>query len=49
MALICAECAEASDEIARGWEAHLAVGDDGDDELVIFCPFCAAREFRERG
>jgi hypothetical protein len=44
--LVCDECAGVSDEAARGWEAHLAdVDDDGSDDLVIYCPACAQREF----
>ncbi len=30
----------------RGWQAHhVDLDDDGDDELVFYCPGCAAREF----
>ena len=32
---------------AEGWEAHLAdLDDDGQDEVVFYCPVCAEREFR---
>ena len=31
---------------AEGWEAHLAdLDDDGQDEVVMYCPVCAEREF----
>ena len=31
---------------AQGWEAHLAdLDDDGQDEVVFYCPVCAEREF----
>jgi hypothetical protein len=44
--LTCSECACPSDEQARGWEGHLVdLDDDGEDEVVSFCPACAAREF----
>jgi len=40
--LVCAECKTGSDDKARGWRALPA---DDDDEIVIYCPDCAAREF----
>jgi hypothetical protein len=44
--LACIECGRRSDPDARGWEAHLIM-DEGDDsdEVIFFCPRCAAREF----
>ena len=45
--LVCVECRRRADPQARGWQAHL-VGSDADedeDEVVYFCPACAAREF----
>ena len=47
--LICVECETWADSSATGWEAYL-VGDDGDgpDEVLIYCPRCAQREFHER-
>ena len=42
--LVCVECSrrcDASDD-SRGWRAYL----DDDDEVVVFCPDCAEREFR---
>jgi hypothetical protein len=38
---ICIECRTQSDSRAVGWRAYL--GDD--DEVVVFCPGCASREF----
>ena len=44
--LICVECGRRSDPEARGWQAHLVEADDGEsDEVIFFCPTCAAREF----
>jgi hypothetical protein len=38
-----------SDASASGWQAHLVdVDDDGEDEVVFYCPHCAAREFGGR-
>jgi hypothetical protein len=39
--LICAECAAGADPEARGWRVYL----DCDDNVVMFCPECAEREF----
>jgi hypothetical protein len=54
--LRCVECEERSDASARGWHGYLVdvdvdVEDDGEDEVVFYCPRCAAREFggRRRG
>ena len=49
--LVCVECRRRADPQARGWQAHLVESDDNDDndELVFFCPACAAREFGELG
>lgn len=41
--LVCVECATYSDEAAADWRAYLSSG----DEVVIFCPGCARREFTE--
>ena len=43
----CEECEVEAEEDARGWEAHLADldDDDGEDELLFYCPVCAEREF----
>ena len=44
--LVCVECEDQADAQARGWEAHICdLDDDGQDELVVFCPRCAQREF----
>lgn len=43
--LCCVECEETTD-VGRGWKAYL--GGDlelGDEEVVIYCPACAEREF----
>lgn len=42
------ECGLASVDEARGWRAYLAdVDDDGQDDVVLYCPACAAHEFGE--
>jgi hypothetical protein len=47
--LLCIECKERSDSSARGWRGYLVdVDDDGEDEVVFYCPRCAAREFGGR-
>jgi len=45
--LVCVECRRRADPQARGWQAHLVESDDheDEDEVVFFCPACAAREF----
>ena len=44
--LVCVACDRPADASARGWQAHLAdLDDDGQDEIVLFCPACADREF----
>jgi len=46
--LLCAECRRCSDSEARGWRAYLVDADDYDgDDVLFFCPTCAAREFGE--
>ena len=47
IALECVECRKEAGEIAPGWQAYL-VGDpdiEGDEEIVVYCPDCARREF----
>jgi hypothetical protein len=47
IALECVECGKGEDEVAPGWQAYL-IGDpdmDDDEEIVIYCPGCARREF----
>lgn len=39
--LVCVECAARSDKAAANWRAYIS----SDDEVVIFCPACARREF----
>jgi hypothetical protein len=49
--LRCVECEKSSDASARGWRGSLVdvdVDDDGEDEVVFYCPRCAAREFGGR-
>src|SRR5215210_5049237 len=43
--LVCVECEAWADWSAAGWEAHLVSGDDDRDEVLIYCPGCAQREF----
>jgi hypothetical protein len=48
MRLRCEECAQVSDEAARGWRTFLAPDpDDGEGApmLATYCPVCADREF----
>jgi hypothetical protein len=45
---VCVACEGEADASARGWQAYLAdIDDDGRDEVVLFCPPCADREFGE--
>ena len=47
IALECIECSKGEDEVAPGWQAFL-VGDpdiEDDEEIVVYCPECARREF----
>ena len=49
--LNCEECAKqpATAEEARRWRAYLiAVVDDGDQAVAVYCPECADREFGNR-
>ena len=44
--LVCEECRRRSDARAGGWRGYLVdIDDDGEDEVVFYCPRCAAREF----
>ena len=44
----CEECGQAATGRAAGWEALLVdLDDDGQDEVVFYCPVCAEREFHE--
>ena len=44
----CQECGVEAEQDAQGWEAHLAdLDDDGQDEVVLYCPVCAEYEFHE--
>ena len=45
--LVCVECEASADWAAVGWDAHLVAAADGCDEVVIYCPRCAQREFDE--
>jgi hypothetical protein len=45
--LTCVECGTTAIDAGVAWEAHLAY-DPREDEasfVVVFCPWCAAREF----
>lgn len=47
--LVCIECGARADERATRWQAFLIdLDDDGQDELVFYCPACAAREFQAK-
>ena len=44
--LVCEECRRVSASGERGWQAlRVDLDDDGHDEVVFYCPACAAREF----
>jgi hypothetical protein len=44
--LVCEECERRSTAEAQGWQGHLVdLDDDGQDDVVFYCPGCAAREF----
>ena len=44
--IVCEECGAVAEGHARRWRAYLFdVDDDGHDELVCYCPSCAAFEF----
>jgi hypothetical protein len=45
--VFCEECGCDSDDEARGWEAHLALEDDGTVTVVIFCPVCSVEVCRQ--
>lgn len=43
--VLCEECEVQAEGRAEGWEALLVdFDDDGEAEIVIFCPACAERE-----
>jgi hypothetical protein len=47
--LVCCECERYSAGCATGWRGYLVdLDEDGEDEVVFFCPDCAAREFGPR-
>ena len=42
----CQECGIEAEGDAKGWEAYLVdLDDDGQEDVIFFCPACAAREF----
>jgi predicted RNA-binding Zn-ribbon protein involved in translation (DUF1610 family) len=44
--MTCEECGQKATGRAEGWEALLVdLDDDGQDEVVFYCPVCAEREF----
>jgi len=44
--LECGECGETAVGSARGWRAYLCdVDDDGENEVLCYCPRCAEQEF----
>lgn len=48
MLLRCEECAQVSDQAARGWRTLLAPDPDDAEAgpmLATYCPLCAVREF----
>jgi hypothetical protein len=48
--MTCEECEIEAEGDALGWEAYLAdLDDDGQDDVVFYCPVCAEREFHTTG
>ena len=47
IALQCVECRKEAGKIASGWQAYLVRDPDtqDDEEIVVYCPDCARREF----
>jgi hypothetical protein len=47
IALECVECRKQAGEIAPGWQAYLVSDPDieADEEIVVYRPDCARREF----
>ena len=46
--MTCEECGQEATGRAERWEALLIdLDDDGQDEIVFYCPVCAEREFHE--
>ncbi len=44
--LVCEECGAAAEGAERGWRAYLCdVDDDGQDEILTYCPWCALNAF----
>lgn len=44
--LVCEECGAVAADDAKRWRAYLFdVDDDGQDEVLCYCPACAAYEF----
>jgi hypothetical protein len=44
--MTCEECGQEATGRAESWEALLVdLDSDGQDEVVVYCPECAAREF----
>jgi hypothetical protein len=46
--LVCVESGRKQPADERGWKAYLTVDEDEPAEAVVYCPYCAAREFGER-
>ena len=47
----CADCGAESDELATGWRAYRAgdLDEEEQEEVLMFCPDCARREFEPLG
>jgi hypothetical protein len=47
--LVCTRCGHIGNDFVRGWHALVVSDDDElplrDDNVLVFCPDCAAREF----
>lgn len=45
--LLSVECGRVARENERGWRAHLTDDEDEPAEVVVYCPDCDSREFRD--
>jgi hypothetical protein len=43
----CAGCGRPDDSDEPGWKAYPVTATTGGDEVLVFCPQCAAREFAD--
>jgi hypothetical protein len=41
----CEECGREDDSDGRGWRGYLADAGGGGEEVLVYCPHCAEKEF----